>query len=42
MIRQKNKTKYSIVIPTYNHCDDLLRPCVESIYKYTDMEVWRK
>lgn len=29
--------KYSIVIPTYNHCDDLLKPCVESILKYTDM-----
>jgi hypothetical protein len=23
--------KYSIVIPTYNHCDDLLKPCVDSI-----------
>jgi glycosyltransferase involved in cell wall biosynthesis len=29
--------KYSIIIPTYNHCDDLLRPCVESIFKYTKM-----
>lgn len=29
--------KYSIVIPTYNHCDDLLKPCVESIFKFTDM-----
>lgn len=29
--------KYSIIIPTYNHCDDLLRPCIESIFKYTDM-----
>jgi FkbM family methyltransferase len=29
--------KYSIVIPTYNHCDDLLKPCIESILKYTDM-----
>lgn len=29
--------KYSIVIPTYNHCDDLLRPCVEAILKYTKM-----
>lgn len=29
--------KYSIVIPTYNHCDDLLKPCIESIVKYTDM-----
>lgn len=29
--------KCSIVIPTYNHCEDLLKPCVESILKYTDM-----
>lgn len=29
--------KYSIVIPTYNHCDDLLKPCVESIFKYSKM-----
>lgn len=26
---------YSIVIPTYNHCHDLLIPCVESILKYS-------
>lgn len=34
--------KYSIVIPTYNHCDDLLKPCVDSILKYsniTDIEL---
>lgn len=30
--------KYSIVIPTYNHCDDLLKPCVESIFKYSNIE----
>ncbi len=29
--------KYSIVIPTYNHCNDLLKPCVEAIFKYTTM-----
>jgi len=29
--------KYSIVIPTYNHCDDLLRPCIDSIFKYTNV-----
>lgn len=29
--------KYSIVIPTYNHCDDLLQPCIESIFKYSDI-----
>ena len=30
--------KYSIVIPTYNHCDDLLKPCIDSIIKYTDLD----
>jgi GT2 family glycosyltransferase len=29
--------KYSIVIPTYNNCDKYLKPCIESILKYTDM-----
>lgn len=29
--------KYSVVIPTYNHCNDLLKPCVESIFKYTNV-----
>lgn len=29
--------KYSIVIPTYNHCDDLLKPCIESILAYSCM-----
>lgn len=29
--------KYSIVIPTYNHCETYLKPCVESIIKYTTM-----
>jgi len=29
--------KYSIVIPTYNHCEKYLKPCVDSIIKYTDM-----
>ena len=31
------KKKYSIVIPTYNHCDDLLKPCIESIREFTDL-----
>lgn len=36
--RYKNKkVKYSIIIPTYNHCDDLLKPCIESIKEWTDM-----
>lgn len=29
--------KYSIIIPTYNHCNDLLVPCIESIFKYSDV-----
>lgn len=29
--------KTSIVIPTYNHCVDLLKPCLEAIQKYTDL-----
>lgn len=30
--------KYSIVIPTHNHCDDLLKPCVESVLAHTHMD----
>lgn len=29
--------RYSIVIGTYNHLDDALKPCLESIKKYTDL-----
>lgn len=29
--------KISIIIPTYNHLEDCLKPCIESILKYTDM-----
>jgi GT2 family glycosyltransferase len=29
--------KVSIIIPTYNHCDDFLKPCIESIRQYTDL-----
>ena len=29
--------KYSIIIPTYNHCRDFLQPCIESILRYTNM-----
>lgn len=35
--KPKNDMKYSIVIPTYNHCDDLLKPCIEAICNYTNM-----
>jgi len=27
----------SIVIPTYNHLEDCLRPCLESLLRYTDL-----
>lgn len=30
--------KVSVVIPTYQHCDDLLKPCLESIKQYTNLE----
>lgn len=30
--------KYSVVIPTYNHCDDFLKPCIDSIIEYTHLE----
>ena len=29
--------KYSIVVPTYNHCDDLLKPCLESVFQWSHM-----
>ena len=37
MIYKNTKPKYSIIIPTYNHCDDLLKPCLESIIQYSDL-----
>lgn len=29
--------KYTVIIPTYNHCNDLLKPCINSIFKYTNI-----
>ena len=29
--------KYSIVIPTYKHLEDCLKPCIESIIKHTNL-----
>ena len=29
--------KHSIIIATYNHLDDCLRPCVEALVRYTDL-----
>jgi GT2 family glycosyltransferase len=30
--------KYSIVIPTYNNCEKYLKPCIEAIIKYTNLD----
>ncbi len=30
--------KISIIIPTFNHLEDLLKPCLESIVKYCNLE----
>ena len=30
--------KYSVVIPTYNHCEKYLKPCVDSVIKYSNMD----
>lgn len=30
--------KYSIVIPTYNHLEDALKPCIDSLLTYTTFE----
>lgn len=30
--------KFSVVIPTYNNCNNLLKPCIESIIEYTDVD----
>ena len=32
------KKHISFIIPTYNHLEDLLKPCIESLIKYTDLE----
>ena len=28
--------KISIIIPTYNHLEDCLKPCIQSLIKHTD------
>ena len=30
--------KYSVVIPTYNNCDEYLKPCIDSIIQYTNLD----
>jgi GT2 family glycosyltransferase len=40
--KHSKKPRFSIIIPTYNHLDDCLRPCLESLKQYTvldDIEV---
>ena len=29
--------KFSIIIPSFNHCSDLMIPCLSSIFNYTDL-----
>lgn len=36
--RYSKPLKISIVIPTYNHLEDCLKPCLESIFTYTNMK----
>ncbi len=34
--------KYSVIMPTYNHCEDYLKHCVQSVLQYhgmTDVEL---
>jgi len=37
LYQRHNRPEVSIVIPTYNHCDDLLKPCIEGLIKHTDL-----
>jgi len=30
--------KYTIIIPTYNNCEKYLKPCIDSIIKYTHLQ----
>ena len=30
--------KYSIIIPSYNNCEKYLKPCVDSVIKYSNMD----
>jgi len=34
---ENDKPLVSIIIPTYNHLEDYLKPCIESIKTYTDL-----
>jgi GT2 family glycosyltransferase len=37
LYERHNRPEVSIVIPTYNHCEDLLKPCIEGLIKHTDL-----
>ena len=37
-IYEIKKKKFSVVIPTYNHLEDCLKPCLESIIKHTKLD----
>ena len=38
MLRQSGlRKKFSIVIPSYNHLEDCLKPCIESLLQATDL-----
>ena len=36
--RYAKKPKISVIIPTYNHLEDCLKPCLESMKQYTNFE----
>lgn len=36
--RHGMKPKYSVVVPSYGHLEDCLKPCLESVKKNTDLE----
>ena len=36
--RHGMKPKYSIVVPTYNHLEDCLKPCLDSVKQHTNLD----
>jgi len=36
--RHGMKPKYSVIVPTYNHLEDCLKPCLESVKKFTNLD----
>lgn len=35
--RKNQRIQFSIVIPTFNHLDDCLKPCIDSLIQYTNL-----